>query len=278
MRLKRWIGPFFLLLLLFAYLRSPYAHIDSLTVTGTTRLSEEEILNWAGVKPGDSLVFWWPGVRDRLEQHEVIKRATLSWSFPNHFHLYIEEWPIYGLLFEEGRSTGAEDGSSGTEASEGRGRWLILENGHCTPPRTGEALAGYPLIRLNAALESDGIEQASGTSEKGEPPSKEASTHEAERLQNVCREGAKLLGALDPDTYALVSEVIWDDPAFAHLIHLYLTTGDEIFVEQERSTTLIPYYSSLRTHVPKETHGRFFLLENGSYFEPYDRQVSPKKP
>lgn len=264
MRFKRWIGSFFLLLLLFAYVRSPYAKIDSLTVTGQTRLTEEDILSWAGVKAGDSLFVWWPEVIKRIEAHEAIKRATFSWSFPNRFHLTIEEWPVYGLLLTEG-ALGGVNGSMGEK------RWLILENGRCTPPRKNEMFAGYPLIRYSPSSKTMTLPTSSGQDTQKEKDSTEVSLQEEERLANVCRDGAQLLGALDPDTYAHLSEIIWDDPSYPYLIHLYLSTGDEILVEQEHSKTLVRYYQSLRASVPADEHGRFFLLENGSYFEPYSR-------
>lgn len=272
MRFKRWIGSFFLLLLLFAYVRSPYAKIDSLTVTGQTRLTEEDILHWAGVKAGDSLFVWWPGVIKRIEAHEAIKRATISWSFPNHFHLIIEEWPVYGLLL-------TEDALGGVNGLRGEKRWLILENGRCTPPRKNEMLAGYPLIRLNPASGSttrptsseQKTQEQKDSSEVSTEDSTEVAQKEEARLANICRDGAQLLGALDPDTYAHLSEIIWNDPSYPYLIHLYLSTGDEILVEHEHSKTLVRYYQSLRASVPADAHGRFFLLENGSYFEPYSR-------
>lgn len=264
MRFKRWIGSFFLLLLLFAYVRSPYAKIDSLTVTGQTRLTEEDILSWAGVKAGDSLFVWWPGVIQRLKAHEAIKKASFSWSFPNHFHLTIEEWPVYGLLLTDG-AFGEGNGSMDAR------RWLILENGRCTPPRQNEMLAGYPLIRFNPSSGTTTLPTASGQDTQKEKDSTEVLLKEDARLANVCRDGAQLLGALDPDTYAHLSEMIWNDPSYPYLIHLYLSTGDEVFVEQEHAETLVHYYRALRASVPEDEHGRFFLLENGSYFEPYSR-------
>jgi cell division protein FtsQ len=77
--------------------------ITSITVTGRQRLSEQEILDAAGITANSSLLFVnAAAVRDELEHVALIKQATVSKFFPNRLVIGVVEREPYALWQKDG--------------------------------------------------------------------------------------------------------------------------------------------------------------------------------
>jgi cell division protein FtsQ len=71
---------------------SPFLVLERIEVKTDGRLDRQEILHWAGVKPGESLLtLKLDQIRSRIELHPWVKQARLERALPHTLEIRIEE-------------------------------------------------------------------------------------------------------------------------------------------------------------------------------------------
>ena len=96
--------------------------ISAVTITGQSRMSEQELLAAAGVGPRDSLPFLdVNAVRERLEKVPLVKSARVMKLYPNRLVVAIDERQASALWQRDGRvSVVSEDGVAIDELRDDR--------------------------------------------------------------------------------------------------------------------------------------------------------------
>jgi len=117
-RLLGIIFALFIVLLIVLFFRSSLSKISEITVSGGRFADEGEILEAAGVKPGDP--FFWPtsdAIAARVERLDPVAAASVRKTFPGQVRIEVTEYPAvaYGL---------AEDGTIRVVLSNGKERTI----------------------------------------------------------------------------------------------------------------------------------------------------------
>jgi len=100
---RRLIGvlyALFIVLLVVLFFRSSLSKISEVTVSGGRFATDEEILEAAGVGPGDP--FFWPtseAIAARVMKLDPVSSAVVRKTFPGKLHIEVAEYPAvaYGL-------------------------------------------------------------------------------------------------------------------------------------------------------------------------------------
>ena len=122
--------------------------ISAVTITGQSRLREQELLTAAGLGPRNSLLFLDAGaVRERLMKMPLVKSARVLKLYPNRLVVAIEERQPHALWQRDGRvAVVAEDGVAIDELRDDRFLGLPFVVGDGAQKR----LAEYSLLLANA--------------------------------------------------------------------------------------------------------------------------------
>jgi len=98
-RIRFFIAIFFAGVVVAAYISSPYARVGTVVVDGAERVSQEQILAFAGVREGAFLgrAIW---ARRNLLASGEFRSAHVWWAFPNRINVAVEEEQAVGLLAE----------------------------------------------------------------------------------------------------------------------------------------------------------------------------------
>lgn len=84
---------FFFAILIVLFFQSSYSKIQAVTVTGTERLTDQEIIAQSGIELGDQILLVREStIRDALLNNPVIKEAKLEINFPGKITIHIEEY------------------------------------------------------------------------------------------------------------------------------------------------------------------------------------------
>ena len=87
--------------LIIAFLCTPFASYRAMSVNGNVYLSEEEIINYAGIKYS----WWWvidsDKVRKKLEEHENIDNVSVSFDWKGLHISILERYPLASLVIGE---------------------------------------------------------------------------------------------------------------------------------------------------------------------------------
>ena len=86
--------------LIIAFLCTPFATYKAMSVNGNVYLSEEEVIDFAGIKHS----WWWAidsdKVRKKLEEHENIDNVSVSFDWKGVHISILERYPLASLTIE----------------------------------------------------------------------------------------------------------------------------------------------------------------------------------
>ena len=83
---------------------SPMLSLKRVEVSTDGRLERREVLQWGGVRPGESLLRTSPSeIKERLEAHPWVDRAWVERSFPNTLRIRIQERKPVARVLVEGK-------------------------------------------------------------------------------------------------------------------------------------------------------------------------------
>lgn len=108
---------------------SPMLALRRVEVSTDGRLEQRDVLQWGGVRPGDSLLRTSPSqIRERLETHPWVERAWVERSFPHTLRIRLQERkPVAKVMV--GRQVFLADASGFIFPTYGKppsGEWLTL--------------------------------------------------------------------------------------------------------------------------------------------------------
>lgn len=100
-KLKRLLFTLFLLVLTVLYFDSPYSKVETVSISGTKYVTEEEIKQWCEVD--DETIFLFTRnnkLESKLLEHPEIKSAKVGHVFPNELTITVEENEVIGYFAE----------------------------------------------------------------------------------------------------------------------------------------------------------------------------------
>lgn len=119
-----------LVLLCVLFFRSSFSKISEITFEGNTYLSNEELLEVAGVQVGDPYFGTSNGkIEGKLTEVPSIEMVTVDKAFPGKLHILVKEHPLVAYEF------------TGTDQLNG-----LLANGTKVPRSNGSTLMDKPIL------------------------------------------------------------------------------------------------------------------------------------
>ncbi|MBE3596276.1 MAG: FtsQ-type POTRA domain-containing protein [Hydrogenibacillus sp.] len=141
--MRRLALLFFVLLVVLAFLRSPYSRFQTVDVQGAVRLQPETVEDIAGVHPGDAIFIRPQAVRGRLLDSGEFVEARVHYRFPNRLLLEVREARPVAMSADGGLWL-----ETGVFSRRGKVPTDVVWFGGSIDERTAEALArslgGFP--------------------------------------------------------------------------------------------------------------------------------------
>lgn len=121
-KLANLLFIFFILTLVIVYFQSDYSKVRPLGIKGTSITKNAEIIKWSGFKDNDYFLKIHTGkMKEKLEKHGEIKKATFKRGFPNKLSVTVEEYKQFASLIVKGKN------------------FPVLENGYVLDEETGNS-------------------------------------------------------------------------------------------------------------------------------------------